>query len=81
MHSIHRQRSAQDCTPMHALTIGGTVLKESDDRDILEVTFDSEMSFKNHLGSVSSWKSWKSSCLPYPSHLFLLSYQIFIAYG
>ena len=33
----------------HALTIGGTVLKESDDLDILEVTFDSEMSFKNHL--------------------------------
>ena len=35
------------------LTIGGTVLKESDDFVILEVTFDSKMTFEKHLRSVS----------------------------
>ena len=34
------------------LTIGGTVLKESDDRVILGVTFDSKMTFEKHLRSV-----------------------------
>ena len=36
-----------------ALTIGGTMLKKSDDLVILGVTFDSEMTFQNHLRSVS----------------------------
>ena len=35
------------------LTIGGTVLKESDDLIIIEVEFDSKMTFENHLRSVS----------------------------
>ena len=35
------------------LTIGGTVLKESDGLVILEVTFDSKMTFEKHLRSVS----------------------------
>ena len=35
------------------LTIGGTVLKESDDLVILGVTFDSKMTFEKHLRSVS----------------------------
>ena len=35
------------------LTIGGTVLKESDDLGILGVTFDSKMTVKKHLRSVS----------------------------
>ena len=35
-----------------ALTIGGTVLKESDDLVILGVTFDSKMSYEKHLRSV-----------------------------
>ena len=35
------------------LTIGGTVLKESDNLVTLEVTFDSKMTFKKHLLSVS----------------------------
>ena len=50
-----------------ALTIGGTVLKESDDLVILGVTFDSKMTFEKHLHSVSraasQWlgilKSWQ----------------------
>ena len=35
------------------LTIGGTVLKESDDLVFLGVTFDSKMIFEKHLRSVS----------------------------
>ena len=35
------------------LTIGGTVLKESDDLVILGVTFDSKMTFEKHLREVS----------------------------
>ena len=35
------------------LTIGGTVLKESDDLVIFGVTFDSKMTFVKHLRSVS----------------------------
>ena len=35
------------------LTIGGTVLKEFDDLDILGVTFDSKITFEKHLRSVS----------------------------
>ena len=44
------------CTMHHqspSLTIGGTVLKESDDLAILGVTFDSKMTFEKHLRSVS----------------------------
>ena len=39
------------------LTIGGTVLKESDDLVILGVTFDSKMTFEKHLRSSFS-KTW-----------------------
>ena len=35
------------------LTIGGTLLKESDDLVILGVSFDSKMTFEKHLRSVS----------------------------
>ena len=35
------------------LTIGGTVLKESDDLVILRVTFDSKITLKKHLRTVS----------------------------
>ena len=52
-----------------ALTIGGTVLKESDDLVILGVKFDSQMTFEKHLRSVSRassqrlgilWESWQA---------------------
>ena len=36
------------------LTIGRTVLKESDDLDILGLTFDSKMIFEKYLRSVST---------------------------
>ena len=35
------------------ITIDGTVLKESDDLDVLGVTFDSKLTFEKHLRSVS----------------------------
>ena len=46
----------RSCTIHHqspSLTIGRTVLKESDDLVILGVTFDSKMTFEKHLCSVS----------------------------
>ena len=46
---------SRSCT-MHpqspSLTIGGDVLKESDDLVIMGVTFDSKMTFEKHLRSV-----------------------------
>ena len=48
---ISKSRTMHPQSP--ALTIGGTVLKESDDLLILGVTFDSKMTFEKHLRSVS----------------------------
>ena len=48
---VSRSRTMHPQSP--ALTIGGTVLKESDDLVILGVTFDSKMTFEEHLRSVS----------------------------
>ena len=45
------------------LTIGGTVLKESDDIDILGVTFDSRMTFGKQLRSVSRASSQRLGIL------------------
>ena len=44
-------------------TIGGTVLKESDDVVILGVTFESKMTFEKHLRSVSSAASQRRGIL------------------
>ena len=46
-----------------ALTIDGTVLKESDDLVILGVAFDSKMTFEKHLRSVSSAASQRLGIL------------------
>ena len=43
------------------LTIGGTVLKESEDLVILGVTFDSKMAFEKHLRSVSRARSFSKT--------------------
>ena len=48
---VSRSRTMHPQSP--ALTIGGTVLKESDDFVILGVTFDSKMTFEKHRRSVS----------------------------
>ena len=44
---VSRSRTMHPQSP--PLTIGGTVLKESDDLVILGVTFDSKMTFEKHL--------------------------------
>ena len=49
--TVSRFRTMHPQSP--PLTIGGTVLKESDDLVILGVTFDSKMTFEKHLRSVS----------------------------
>ena len=48
---VSRSRTMYPQSP--PLTIGGTVLKESDDIVILGVTFDSKITFEKHLRSVS----------------------------
>ena len=48
---VSRSRTMHPQSP--PLTIGGTVLKESDDLVILGVTFDPKMTFEKHLRSVS----------------------------
>ena len=63
---VSRSRTMHPQSP--PLTIGGTVLKESDDLVILGVTFVSKVTFEKHLRSVSratsqrlgiSRKSWR----------------------
>ena len=44
---VSRSRTMHPQSP--PLTIGGTVVKESDDLVILGVTFDSKQTFKKHL--------------------------------
>ena len=63
---VSRSRTMHPQSP--PLTVGGTVLKEFVDLDILGVTFDSKMTFEKHHRSVSrvasqklgiSRKSWR----------------------
>ena len=49
--TVSRSRTMHLQSPL--LTIGGTVLKESDDHVILGMTFDSKMTFEKNLRSVS----------------------------
>ena len=48
---VSRSRTMYPQSP--PLTIGGTVLRESDDFVILGVTFDLKLTFEKHLRSVS----------------------------
>ena len=52
------------------LSIGGTVLKESDDLVILGVTFDSKMTFEKHLRSVSGAASQRLGILRKSARVF-----------
>ena len=58
---VSRSRTMHPQSP--TLTIDGTVLKESDDLDILGVTFDSKLTFEKHLRSVSRAASQKLGIL------------------
>ena len=62
-----------------SLTIGGTVLKESDDLVILGVTFDSKITFEKHLCSVFRSASQllgilRKSCQIFHNRLLLVRY-------
>ena len=59
--SIYRSRIMHPQSP--PLTLGGTVLKESDYRDMLGVTFDFKMTFEMHLRSVSGAASQRLGIL------------------
>ena len=65
---VSRSRTMHPQSP--AVTIGGTVLKESDNIVILGVTFDSKMTFEKDLRSVSRAASQRLGIL-------MKSYQVF----
>ena len=65
---VSRTRTIHPQSP--ALTIGGIVLKESDDLVILGVTFDSQMAFEKHLRSVSRAASQRLGILRKPWQVF-----------
>ena len=58
---VSRSRTMHPQPPI--LTIGGTVLKDSVDLDILGVTFDSKLTFEKHLRSLSRAASQRLSVL------------------
>ena len=58
---ISRSRAVHPQSP--PLTIGGNVLKESDDFVFLGVTFDSKMTFEKHLRSASRTASQRLGIL------------------
>ena len=63
------------------LTIGGTVLKECDDLYILGVTFDSKMTFKKHLRSVSLAASQRLGVLRKSWRVFMVDLFLGDAFG
>ena len=66
---VSRSRTMHSKLP--ALTIGGTVLKEPDDLVVLRVTFDSKMTFENHLYSISRAASQRLGILRKSWQVFL----------
>ena len=65
---VSRSRTIHYQSP--ALTIGGTVVKESDGLVILGVTFDSKMTFVKHLRSVSRAASQRFGILRKSRQIF-----------
>ena len=65
---VPRSRTVHPQSP--PLTIGGTVLEESDDLVILGVTFDSKMTFEKHIRSVSRAASQRLGILRKSWHVF-----------
>ena len=63
------------------LTTGGTVQKESDDLDILGVTFDSKMTFEKHLRSVSRAASQRLGILRKSWRVFMIHRFLRDAFG
>ena len=63
------------------LTIGGTVLKKSDDLDISGVTFDSKMTLEKHLRSVSTAASHRVGILRKSWQVFMIGCFWGVAFG
>ena len=63
------------------LTIGGTILKESDDLVILGVTFDSKMTSEKHLRSVSRAASQRLGILRKPGECSMTDRFLGDAFG
>ena len=59
-----------NAAPVTPLTIGGTVLKESDDLVLLGVTFDSKLSFEKHFSLVSRAASQRLGILRKSGRVF-----------
>ena len=59
-------------SPVTRISIGGNVLKESDDLDILGVTFDSKMTFEKHLRSLSRAASQRLGMLRKPGECSMI---------
>ena len=62
------------------LIIGGTVLKESDDLVILGVTFDSKITFENHLRLVSRAASQRLFILKKSWRVFITSWEMLLGF-
>ena len=65
---VSRSRTMHPQSP--ALTIGGTVLKESDDLVILGVAFDSKLAFEQHLRMVPRAASQRLGIMRVPWRVF-----------
>ena len=76
---VSRSRTMHPQSP--PLTIGGTVLKESDDLVILGVTFVSKMTFEKHLHSVSRAASQRLSILSHPGECSMIDRILGDAFG
>ena len=63
------------------LTIDGTVLKESNDLDILGLTFDSKLTFEKHLRSVSRAASQRLGILRKSWWVFHVKFLIRRCFG
>ena len=63
MHVLCGLQVTHNASPVTPITNDGTVLKESDDLDILGVTFDSKLTFEKHLRSVSKAASQRLGIL------------------
>ena len=76
---VLRARTMHPQSPQ--LTIGGTVLTESDDRDIFGFTFDSTMTFETHLRSVSRAVSQRLCILRSPGEYSMIDCFLSDAFG
>ena len=61
------------------LTIGGTVLKESDDLVLFRVTFDSKLTFEKHPRLVSRAASQRLGVMELVFHLYFIFIFIYIS--